>query len=117
MSVEWPVMYLYEKKSILYPFGVEVHILTEKKCLPVSSYHSCSNLEFLLSAVASSIYKIMFVAFDFDVKITGWGLSNATEDLNRSEENINYSAPFFPLKMVTLDLPKTHATIGMVIRS
>ncbi len=26
---------------------------------------------------------------------TGWGISNATEDLNRSEENINDSGFFF----------------------
>ncbi len=48
---------------------------------------------------------------------TEWGISNATDDFNRSEENINDSALFFSQKMVTLDLLKTRATICMVIRS
>ncbi len=46
---------------------------------------------------------------------TGWGISKATEDLNRSEENIDDPPLFFSLKMVTLDLPKIRATVGMVI--
>ncbi len=52
------------------------------------------------------------------VQGTRCGISNAAKDyLNRFEENINDLALFFSLKMVKLDLPKTHATIDKVTQS